>query len=80
MVRHELQTPKPAMDFIVQLCVMSINETPTKRDMSWTSRCTFSNKQVRFNLMMLGSPDCDKFQEYLLRSDIVTEKECSCKD
>jgi hypothetical protein len=78
-IRHEVNTSKPALDFLAQLCIMSINESPTKRDISWTSRCTFSNKKVRFNLMMVGSPDADKFQEYLLRSDIVTEKECSCK-
>jgi hypothetical protein len=81
MIRHEVnepQTPKRALDFLAQLCVMSINESPTKRDISWTTRCRFSNKKVRFNLMMLGSPNADKFQEYLLRSDIVTEKECTC--
>ena len=78
-IRHEINTPKPALDFLAQLSMMSINESPTKRDISWTSRCTASNKKIKFNLMMVGSPDGDKFQEYLLRSEILTEKECSCK-
>ena len=67
-----------AQNILIDLAIMSIKDFPTKRDISWTSGCRFSGKKLSFNLMMVGSPDVDRFQEYLLRTKISGEALCKC--
>jgi hypothetical protein len=76
--RENTSTPIHAQNIMLELALMSIKEAPTKRDISWTSKCKFSGKKMRFNLMMIGSPDVDRFQEYLLRTQITTDELCKC--
>ena len=63
---------------LIDMALMTIKDSPTKRDISWTSKCRFSGKKLSFNLMMIGSPDVERFQEYLLRTAITTDVVCKC--